>query len=457
MQPSAAPRCAGELAEPAGPASELTSPISERTGMATFLLVWGSQLLSVLGSGMTQFGLALWIFKQSGSATSLSMVLLAGTVPALLVGPFAGTVVDRSDRRRMMIVADGVSGLLTVALAALWLSGRLELWHVLAVAALGSTSECFHQPAYMASVSLLVPKHQLNRASGLIQANQGLGLVLTPLLAGALMATIGLGGVLLIDVATCVVAVGTLLVVRIPRPETGPAAARSSLLAGTAAGWSYLRARTGLLLLLLLTAVFNFLLGFVNALSLPLLLSFTTEAVVGTVTSVIGGAMLLGSVAASGWGGPERRVRFMLGAMAIGGLCVALSGLRASAVWIGAWMVGLMLLLPVFNALSQALWQTKVAPDYQGRVFATRRVIARIASPVALILAGPLADRVFEPLLAGGGALAGSVGAVLGTGPGRGIGAMFVLMGLGLAAVSLAGFLVRPMRELETEIPDAIP
>lgn len=451
MQPSAVHRCAGGLAERA-------SPASERTGMATFLVVWGSQLVSVLGSGITQFGLAIWIFQQSGSATSLSMVLLAGTVPALLVGPFAGTVVDRSDRRRMMIGADGVSGLLTVALAVLWLAGRLELWHVLVVAAVGSTAESFHQPAYIASVSLLVPKHQLNRANGLIHANQGLGLVLTPILAGALVGTVGLGGVLLIDVATCVVAVGTLLVVRIPRPESSSAATRgSSLLAGTAAGWRYLTARTGLLLLLLLTAVLNFLLGFVNALSLPLLLSFTTAAVVGTVTSVIGGAMLLGSLLASSWGGPERRMRFMLWAMGVGGLCVALSGLRASAVWIGAWMVGLMLLVPIFNALSQALWQTKVAPDYQGRVFATRRVIARIASPLALLLAGPLADRVFEPLLADGGALAGSLGAVIGTGPGRGIGSIFVVMGLGLAATSLAGFLIRPLREVETEIPDAIP
>jgi MFS family permease len=433
-------------------------PAAQRSGLRTFFLVWGSQLVSVVGSGMTRFGLAIWIFRESDSVTSLAMVILAGTVPALVVGPFAGTVVDRSDRRLIMMVADTVAGLSSVALAVLWLTGNLQLWHILAVAILGATSESFQQPAYLASVTLLVPKDQLNRANGLMNVNQGLGLVLTPVLAGVLMGTVGLGGVLLVDVATFLVAVATLLVVRFPRPEPRAAAGPGRSFYGeTAAGLRYLGARTGLLLLLFFAAALNFLLGFTNVLAFPLLLSFTTEAVVGTVTSVIGAAMLAGSVLASSWGGPRHRVRFMLSVAGVGGLCVAISGLRASAVWIGGWSAGLMLLLPLFNATSQALWQTKVAPDYQGRVFATRRVVASMASPIAFLLAGPLADRVFEPWLADGGALAGSVGALIGTGPGRGIGFMFVVMGLGLVAISLAGFVIRPLHEVETRIPDAIP
>lgn len=425
-------------------------------GMRLFLIVWATQLISLLGSSMTQFGLMMWIYREADAVTAVSSVILAGALPALLVGPFAGTVVDRCDRRRVMLVADLVAGLLTVLLAVLWLSDELRYWHILVVAVVGSIADSFQQPAYLAAVTLLVPKAQLGRANGLLHANQGLGLIVAPLLAGLLVGSVGLGGVLLLDVLTCVLASATLFLVRFPEVSRA-AAARSSFWAGTLAGWRFLTARRGLMLLLWLAAGLNFLLSFTNVLSLPLLMSFTTEAVFGAVSAVIGGAMLAGGLVASSWRGPERRVRFMLAAMSFGGLCVALSGVRASAVWIAAWSVGLMFLVPLFNATSQALWQVKVPPEFQGRVFATRRVIARVASPLAMLLAGPLADRVFEPLLAPQGALAGTFGAVIGTGPGRGVGLMFCLMGLGLLALSLTGFALRPLREVETDLPDAIP
>jgi MFS family permease len=425
--------------------------------MRTFFVVWGGQLVSVIGSGLTRFGVAFWVFGETNSVTSLAMVILAGSVPAILIGPFAGTFVDRFDRRLIMIGADTLAGISSVALAVLWLTGNLELWHIIGASVVGAIGDTFQVPAYLASVTLLVPKKQLSRANGLTNVNQALGLVLTPVLAGLLIATVGLASILIIDVATFVVAVVTLLVVRFPDPEASEAADEErSFIGETVEGIRYLTQRIGLLLFLFLAAILNFLLGFHNILVFPLLLSFTTEAVVGSVFSAAGIAMLLGSIVASSWVGPKQRMRFMLASMAVGGMCVALSGFRASAIWIAAWTMGLMALVPVISATSQTLWQTKVAPDYQGRVFATRRVIATVATPIAYILAGPLADGFFEPLLADDGALAGSIGQVIGTGPGRGIGFMYVLMGLGLAVVSLAGFAIRPLRNVETDLPDVI-
>ena len=283
-------------------------------------------------------------------------------------------------------------------------------------------------------------------------------MVLTPILAGVLVGTVGIGGILVIDFVSFLFAVGTLLVVRIPRPE--PSSTREpeeSLWQGTVDGLRYLWVRTGLLLFLVLAAILNFLLGFTNVLFFPLFLSFTSEAVLGSAMSVVGLGMLAGSVAASAWGGPNGRIRFILLTIAVGGVFIALAGLRASALWIAAWAFGLMVLVPVINATSQALWQTKVAPDYQGRVFATRRVIATIAAPLAYLLAGPLADGVFEPLMTDGGRLAGSLGSVMGTGSGRGIGLMFVVMGLSATVVSLLGFAIRPLRNVERDLPDVIP
>lgn len=428
-----------------------------RMGMRTFFVVWGGQLVSVVGSGLTRFGVAFWVFGETNSVTSLAMVILAASVPAIIIGPFAGTFVDRFDRRLIMIGADTLAGISSVALAVLWLTGNLELWHIVGASVVGAIGETFQVPAYLASVTLLVPKKQLSRANGLTNVNQALGFVLTPVLAGLLIATIGLGAILIIDVATFVVAVVTLLVVRFPDPEPSEAEdERTSFIGETVDGLRYLTGRIGLLLFLFLAAILNFLLGFHNILVFPLLLSFTTEAVVGSVFSTVGIAMLLGSIVASSWVGPKHRMRFMLASMAVGGMCVALSGFRASGIWIAAWTMGLMALVPLISATSQTLWQTKVAPDYQGRVFATRRVIATMATPIAYILAGPLADGFFEPLLADDGALAGSIGQVIGTGPGRGIGFMYVLMGLGLTVVSLAGFAVRPLRNVETDLPDVI-
>ena len=178
--------------------------------------------------------------------------------------------------------------------------------------------------------------------------------------------------------------------------------------------------------------------------------------VLGTALSVIGVGMLVGSVIASTWGGPRRRVPFILGGLVAGGTLLAMSGLRASPVWITVCLFGLMLLVPLINASSQALWQIKVALDFQGRVFATRRVIAQIAAPVSYLLAGLLADNIFEPLLSPDGPLAESVGATIGTGPGRGIAFMFMLMGAGVVATAVAGFSISAIRNLETDLPDTI-
>lgn len=427
--------------------------------MRTFFIVWGGQLISILGTGLTRFGIAFWVYDQTGSVTSLSVVILAGSIPGVILGPFAGTVIDRVDRRIVMIVTDTAAGLSTIVLAILWTTGSLELWHIVTLSAIGAIGESFQQPAYLASIPLLVPKDQLNRANGMANANQALSMVASPILAGFLIATVGFGFILLVDIATFAVAVTTLSIVRFPATPhpTDDASAEPAFLRETLDGLRYLLERTGLFLFLLLASVLNFLLAFINVLLFPLILSFADETVLGAIMSSMGLAMLAGSVVASIWSGPERRMKFMLSLLTLLGLFVALSGLKASAVWIAAWSVGLVAVVPIINATSQALWQSKIAPGYQGRVFALRHMIATMASPIAFALAGPLADNVFEPLLAEDGALADSVGQIIGTGPGRGIGFMYILGGLGLTLASVTGFGIKRLRNVETDIPDAIP
>jgi hypothetical protein len=208
-------------------------------------------------------------------------------------------------------------------------------------------------------------------------------------------------------------------------------------------------------LLLTFTSV-SFLVAFGNVLYIPLMLSFASSAALGAIVSAGGAGMVVGSLVVTARGVGSRKVLGMLALLLAGGLLMALIGLRTSVVWIGATTFAMMFILPFARAMDEVLWQTKVAPEVQGRVFSMRRMVAQGSAPIAYLLAGPLADGFFEPWLAEGGALASSVGRVLGTGQGRGIGLMFVLIGLGTALIAVAGYLHPRIRNLEAEVPDAL-
>jgi len=427
-----------------------------RTGMRTFFVVWIGQLISVVGSNLTGFGLAIWMYLETDSVTLLALIMLATTLPGIVIGPLAGAFVDRLDRRKVMLIGDSSAGTATLVVVLLLLTDQLELWHIYLMATIVSVANSFQEPAYTASVPLLVPKKHLGRANGLVQMGQAMGALVAPILAGVLVAATGLGGVLLADVATFAVAVSTLALVRIPRPEAAPS--RSERLWGQVAeGWRWLQARGGLFAFLLVAAGINFLLGFMNVLYIPLLLSFTDEVMLGTALTVLGAGMLVGSLVMGVWGGPKRRVRGMLAGIVVGGLLVATMGFDDSVFLVTAAAFVLMVTVAVVNGTSQVLWQVKVPPELQGRTFSVRRMLAQIAIPVSYLSAGPLADGVFEPLLAAGGGLAGSVGSVIGTGPGRGIGFMFVLMGLGTVLLAVLAYFIPSIRNLEDELPDMVP
>jgi hypothetical protein len=231
---------------------------------------------------------------------------------------------------------------------------------------------------------------------------------------------------------------------------------KGSLLREAAVGWQYLRARSGLTALLLLFASINFLVALVNVLYIPLVLSFGSPVTLGAVLTIGGTGMIVGSVAVMSLGVPKRKVPAIMGLIFLGGVVIALTGVRPSAVLIGACGFVMMCVLPILQSTSQTLWQIKVAPDVQGRVFALRRMLAQASLPAAYLVAGPLADGLFEPLLADGGPLAVSLGPWIGAGPGRGIGLMFMLMGSLGCLLAMAGYLYPRIRHLEDELPDMI-
>jgi MFS family permease len=422
-----------------------------------FLTVWLGQLVSLIGTGLTDFALGVWMFQTTGSVTQLALVSICTVVPGVLIAPVAGALVDRWDRRLTLIISTAAAAMSVLSLAILAMLGLLAPAPVYLAVAVSSVCMAFQRPAFAASTVLLAPPEQLGRANGMVQMALAAAQLLSPVLAGVLVVGLGIQGVFGIDFASFLVAIGTLVLVPFPRLAGAPAQ-RSALAGEITATWTYLRARRGLIDLMLLLAVANFLAGFVMVLATPLVLSFTSAAVLGTIVSFGGSGMLVGALVMSAWGGPRRRMDGVLGFLAVSGIGIALGGLRPSPVLVGLGAFLFFFGVPLINGCANAILQVKVVPAMQGRVFAGLQMITGLALPLAYVIAGPLADHVFEPLMSSSSAVALGVGQLIGTGPGRGIGLLFVILGVSLAVLASVTWLAQPrLRRLEALLPDATP
>jgi MFS family permease len=426
--------------------------------LSVFFLVWLGQVVSLMGSGLTGFALGVWVYQLTGSTTQYSFITVCSRLPAIAVAPIAGALIDRWDRRWAMILSDVGAGLSTLALALLYIAGLLQIWHICVALVISSALSAFQWPAYTAATTMLVDKKHYGRAAGMVQTGEALSFIVSPVLGGILLTAIYLHGIFLVDFATFLFSVFTLLLVRIPSPVKSVEVeeAGKSLLREVAYGWRYITSRPGLMALLIFFAISNFFSGFILVLTTPMVLSFASASVLGIVLSVGGSGMLIGSMLMSAWGGPKRRINGVLGFQALTGFCFILAGLRPSAEVVSVAAFFFFFSLPFINGSSQAIWQSRIAPEVQGRVFAVRRMIAWSSVPLSYLIAGPLAEYVFEPMLASNGSLASTVGQVIGVGAGRGIGFLFIIMGLLTLLIVICGYLYPRLRLVENEVADTI-
>ena len=413
----------------------------------------------MLGTGMTNFALSFWIFQQTGEATALTWALFFFMAPSVLFSPIAGAIVDRANRKTVMVVSDLLAGVATIILLALLAADNLQIWHIYLANLVAGMGNAFQFPAYSAAVTMMLPKEQYGRAAGMLSLAGSASGILAPAFAGALLGPLGLLGIMSIDVASFLFAIFALLIVHIPQPEVPPEGrtGQGSLLQESAYGFRYIFERPSLLGLQMVFFFVNFLYMIGFAVLVPMILARTGNSEIalasvqslGAVGGVIGGLLL------SVWGGPRRKVNgVLLGMVAISIFGQALMGIGQEVmIWALAAFAG-QFVMPILNGANQAIWQAKVAPDVQGRVFAVRRLIAQITAPVATAMAGPLADNLFEPAMQPGGAWAPLFGWLVGTGTGAGMGLMFVLAGLVGVAVGFGGFLFPAVRNAEEMLVD---
>ncbi len=441
----------------------MTTPAQTKrqfAGMPAFVLVWLGQMISILATQMTQFAITVWAYQATGSVTALGLVAVFNSVPFLLLSPLAGAMVDRYNRKLMMMLSDLGAGCATILLLVLQASGGgLQIWHLYLTAAITGLFSAFQFPAYASSVSLMVPKAQLGRANGLMSLMDNGPGVLAPLLAGVLLPFIHFAGILTIDVITFIVAILVLLSVVVPQPPRTEAGAKSkgSLLYEAVYGFRYIVARPSLLGLQTIAFISNIFGGIFFALMAPMILARTSnnELILGSVQSVAASGVIVGALVLTAWGGFKRRVHGILLGYVVAGLfgCVVM-GLRFGLpVWLAGAFVATFV-IPMVMGSTQAIWQSKVAPDVQGRVFASRRLIAWSSQPITPIVAGLLADRWLEPAMQATGGIAQFWSPLVGTGPGAGMAILMIVCGLATATVGIVAYFVRVVRDAELLLPD---
>ena len=429
------------------------------SGMFGFSAVWAGQFVSLIGTGMTRFALTIWAWQVTGQATALALVGFFSFAPIVLFSPLAGAIVDRVNRKAVMIASDLAAGLSTVVILTLHITGHLQIWHLYVAGFFAGAFESFQFPAYSAAITTMVDKKHYTRANAMLGMAGSASGIIAPMLAGTLLVFLGIDGVMAIDIATFVFAIAVLLLVFIPQPQETQAgrASRGNLLQESVFGFRYIFANRSLLGLQLVFFAINLTATISMTLLAPMILARTGDnsLILGSVQTLFGIGGVVGGALLSVWGGPKRRVHGVLLGMMFASLLgqIPMGIARGVALWgFGAFCT--MFFIAIINGSNQAIWQAKVPPDIQGKVFATRRLIAQISVPIGMILAGRLADALFEPIMASGSLFARTFRPVVGTGPGSGMGLMFVFAGILGAMVALSGYLFPAIRNAEDLLPD---
>jgi MFS family permease len=434
------------------------------SGMKAFSLVWVGQVISVLASSMTGFGMTLWMYKQTESATAMGLMQVAFITPFLAVSPIAGAMVDRYNRKLMMMVSDLGAVLSTTAILILYTTGLLEFWHLYVAAIINGLGNTFQWPAYSAAISTMVPKEHYGRANGmmsLVEAGPG---VLAPMIAGAILAVTIQGPfdsfalIMLIDLVTFFFAIGTLLIVHVPQPEKTLEGQRAegNLLKEGWYGFQYIFQRPSLLGLQMIFFFGNLFSGMGFTLFAPMILARTEQnsLIFGSVQTAGAVGGIIGGVLMSAWGGFKRRIHGVLMGWIIFGVFFAMFGMSSNVTLWVTFGILLSMAAPLINTSNQAIWQSKVAPDVQGRVFSARRLIAWFTQPIAPVIAGTLADYVMEPAMTSNSVIANVFGATFGTGAGAGMGLLMYFTGVVASSVGMIGYFIPKIRYTEDILPD---
>ncbi len=409
-----------------------------------FLIVWSGQLISAIGSGLTAFSLGVFVFQMTQSAIYFSLIILFSFLPSFFLLPFGGVLADIFDRKKMMILGDAgaIFGLLFILL--IMLSGNIKLWHIYVGVAMSSVFTAILNPAYKAAVSDLVSEELYSKASGLIQLAGSAQYLISPVIAGFLISVFDIKLVLIIDITTFLIAVAAVFMIN-KQDAVSRKHAKHEFFHDMADAFRYLLSKKGVLCLVLLTSVVCFFIGLLQSLFGPMMLASADPKTFGTALSVSASGILVTSLFIGIRGIRKNEVFILSLFLALAGVFYAFMGLFTKIILIIIFSFLFFCMLPFVNTSLEVLIRRNVDNEKQGRIWSAVYAISQLGYILAFGSAGFLADHLFNPLFYPDGALSQTVGHIIGTGQGRGIGFLFILSS---CFVSILAFIIGRVKEI---------
>ena len=423
--------------------------------MRLFLIVAIAQIISEIGTILSGFGTGIWVYNQTGALSDFAMMFFLGVMPTILVLPFSGAVVDRVDRRLILIASDILSSICSISLLILLSTNGLQIWHVYIFTVAASVSNAFRQPAYMAAVTQISPKIYLTQANSVSQFSVAIGGILASICGGIFMEVIGFKGLVAIDLCTFVISLVVLAFVKFP--NTMFARREETIIKELVGGWNFIIRRKSLVAMVVFFLGTNFLMSIFDVIITPLILSFSNPSTLGIINSFSGIGVLCGSIIMLITGGTRKRAKGMVGFVIPLSFAMMIAALRPLPAFDAIALLCFSLFLTMVNIHWQSLIQVKVGLELQGRVFAINQMMVSLLRPISYLTAGALADKVLEPIVEKGILNSQFAQFILGAGPGRGMRLALLIAGTILLLWSIVGFMYKPLSNMDDLVEDALP
>jgi len=398
-----------------------------------FLLIWCGELISSVGSGLSSFGLGVYVFRNTGSASAMALVTLVAFLPALLLSAPAGVLADRHDRRLLMMAGDGLSALGLIYILICMMSGGAKLYQICTGVLISSVFSSLLEPAYRATVTDLLTKEEYSKASGMMSIAGSARYLVSPLIAGLLLAVADVKLLLIIDVCTFFLTVICLAIVR-KRIPTKTSGRDKSFTASFREGWTAITRKRGVAILIMISAIVTCSMGSMQILAEPMILDFQTSRVLGMAETVCAGGMLVSGIII-GIRGLKRNFTGILSAsLVLSGLCMVGFGMKENMGLICLFGFFFFFALPFANNCLDYLVRTNIEADKQGRAWGLISFLSQIGYVVAYGTGGQLADRMAS---------------VRNLSVGRSAAFVIMIFGVMLALIAIALYQFKDIRDLE--------
>ena len=422
--------------------------MNKNVGLRKFSLLWAGEFISAIGSGLTSFGLGIYVYQLTGKATAMALVTLLAFLPSLVLGAPAGVLADRYDRRLLMLIGDSFSAVGILLILVFIAQGKINMFIICVGVTISSIFSALMEPAYKATVSDLLTEDEYAKASGMVQIAASSKYLIAPILAGYLLSIADIKLLLIIDICTFFVTVTTITIVR-KGLEAKVRDKSGNMRTELAEGWRYLRSKKGIIILMLVTSALTFFMGFIQTLSTPMVLAFSNTATLGTLESIIACGMLVSSLVIGILKIKKHFHRMLWLGLLFNGLAMFFYGMKADIVYLGVTGFLFFASLPFANTGLECLVRRNLDNEIQGRVWGIIGLVSQSGYIFSYALCGLLADYIFEPLFMKNGALANSVGTLYGVGKGRGTAFLISISGLVIVILAIVVSRLKAVKDLD--------